>query len=105
MLGQHSTYEHIGNDTVKDRKWLELFVSDSRHVCGVAVPQWDRGGAVHLASQTPLTERTESFVPKTKTNLCQTNELKRPTWEVNTNEETLDKCAAVLVVGVYLKID
>lgn len=30
-------------------------------------------------TQTALDERTESFVPKTKPNLCQTNELKRPT--------------------------
>lgn len=50
------------------------------------------GGALHPAfTQTALTERTESFVPKTKPNLCQTNELKRPTWEVNTNEESLGK--------------
>ncbi len=38
------------------------------------------GGALHSAFlQTVLTERTESFVLKTKANLCQTNELKRPT--------------------------
>lgn len=37
------------------------------------------GGAwPQVFTQTVLDEPTESFVPKTKPNLCQTNELKRP---------------------------
>lgn len=64
------------------------------------------GGARTPAfTQTALTERTESFVPKTKPNLCQTNELKRPTWEVNINVETLAKYSEALVIALYLKID
>lgn len=78
---------------VKDGVWLDctscLFLTPAMYLVLQYSCETD-GGALHPAfTQTALTERTESFVPKTKPNLCQTNELKRPTWEVNTNEETL----------------
>lgn len=90
---------------IRARVWVvfldsvcRLIRSCSRHVTGTAVLQRGRGGrstpslSTHTQRQTALDERTESFVPKTKPNLCQTNELKRPTWEVNVDDTRIVFC-------------
>lgn len=89
--------------------WLEgeshLFLTPAMYLLLQYSCETEGGARPPAFTQTALTERTESFVPKTKPNLCQTNELKRPTWEVNTNVETLAKYSAALVISLYLKID
>ena len=68
-----------GTDSEESEVSRVLFVSNSRHEFGAVCSCQTEGGALHPAfTQTALTERTQSFVPKTKLNLSQTNELKRP---------------------------
>lgn len=48
------------------------------NVVVLCLGQPEGGAWPHVFTQTVLDEPTESFVPKTKPNLCQTHELKRP---------------------------
>lgn len=99
--------DHLKNKAVEGRTESEVSCSCPTPAMSVALQcscETEEGALSSAFTQIALTERTESFVPKTKPNLCQTNELKRPTWEVNTNEQMLGKYTGVLVVSVYFKL-